>query len=82
MTRKETEKYIAKENIDIRENNIFIGEKCNIPDAIGTYEISDVWYLYKVLKDKSIDILKSGDEECIFNHLYLMIRERIGKILH
>lgn len=78
MTRKEYEKYISDNNIDLEKLNIYIGRKTNIPYSYGCFEEDSVWKAYMVGERQDFGIGRVGTEEEIFSLMYNITLNRIN----
>lgn len=78
MLKEEFLKYVKQNNINLKKYNIVIEEKSNTPYTIGCYKEEEKWYLYEIGERQSFSITKSGNENEIFNYLYLKLRGIIG----
>ena len=77
MNKREFMDYVRDNNIELKKNNIVIGEKSNSPYVIGCYREGDTWFLYEVGERQNISIIKQGAEEDIFKYMWFKMRRRI-----
>lgn len=79
MTREEFENKINQQGIDLEKLSIFIGRKANTPFSTGCYLEDENWILYDVDKRQNYSIIEKGNEDRIFQFLYMISMGKIGK---
>ena len=77
MTKTELIEFINSEGIDLSRYGIVLGSKSNTPYILGCYEEYGIWYIYEVGERQDFGIIKSGNEEDVIKHFYLLIRGKI-----
>ena len=78
MNKDEFIKYVNQNNIDLDKYNIVVGEKSNTPYTIGCYVENSNWILYEVGERQNFSMLKRGNEQEIFQHLYYRVLARVS----